>query len=114
MRIRTCVAKLLMATAGVLSYVKTPQRIYEWMGVPDADATDEEWVKAHHFEYLGHAWLPCHLTVRLTVWAEDLDRRHFKHWALEPLPVGTHVSVTCDECGGRIYPVNLNEEVIPS
>lgn len=114
MKIRTRTAKLLMGAGNLLSFIKTPQRTYEWVGDPSPDLTDEEWAAAHHFKRDGIMWLPCQLSVNLMLLAERLDWEHFPHWALQHQASVCH-GTRCESCGGHIHPTpNLNEEVTPS
>lgn len=86
--VRTRAAMLVYWAAGVLSRVRTWQRVYEV-------ATHEPLTVRR----LPRRWASCATSTRLLVLSTRLDPTHWDHWALqhndcEPRP--------CTVCGGHI------------
>jgi hypothetical protein len=91
---RTLLAKAAFWAAGLLWYLKTPQRMY---------ALD---LAAGEFRPAGWRWGPCSVAVALLVWSEHLDPKHWDHWALQhracesPKPCAVCGGCACDDGSG--------------
>lgn len=115
--VRVKTAKVIFCLAGWLAPIKTYQRTFEWMGVPDLNDDQNVIWENDEFMYVGRAWLPCHLSFVLLERARRVDPTHFDHWALEHVPGDVCAGNPCLTCGGHVHPqvhVNLNGEVTTS
>lgn len=85
-------AKLLYRLSGLLSHVKTPQRVFTVETVDDRpDGAYAGMTPA------GRRWLPCRPANRLFARAMRLDWDHFEHWAADHSRCH---ALRCPECGG--------------
>lgn len=85
---RTRLAKTVYWLSGALSYIKTPQRVYE------IDSLEPYTSKPS-----GRIWLPCSWSMDLLLWSAQLDRTHWDHWAIVHTDCG---GLWCPDCGGFI------------
>lgn len=104
----TRLAKAAYWAAGELSRVKTYQRTYTWEN-PDVflEAKAGEPLPELDMRPAGRIWLPCGLSMKLLSLSQDLDHKHWDHWALEhSLCEGGQ---TCNDCNGHIDPPQEDE-----
>lgn len=99
----TRLAKISYWLAGELTRIKTKQQTWSWENPqemfesdPNKPLPEMKMVKA------GRVWLPCRFSLILLGLSEDLDYKHWDHWALEHrLCEDGH---TCPDCGGHVDP----------
>jgi hypothetical protein len=88
----TRLAKALYWLGGKLSYIKWPTKTYSLDFA--TDHTDQFLT-----QYVGRAWLPNRLSMKMLEWSLDCDVKHWDHWAL----VHDHCNgARCDACGGFV------------
>lgn len=99
----TRLAKAAYWAAGELSRVKTYQRIYEWKNPQEfQEAVFGEALPELDMQPVGRIWLPCRLSMKLLGLSQDLDHKHWDHWALEHRLCED--GQNCNDCGGHIDP----------
>lgn len=98
----TKLAKGAYWLTGELSRIKTYQRVYEAADPRMFSAEPGEALPELKMRKAGRIWLPCTLSLKLLMLSENLDRKHWEHWALEHslCPAG----LPCHDCGGHIDP----------
>jgi hypothetical protein len=102
----TRLAKICYWLAGELSRVKTWQQTYTWENCdkffehdPETDGPE---LPELDMKKAGRLWLPCRLSMRLLGLSEDLDYKHWEHWALEHSLCDE--GLPCHDCGGHVDP----------
>jgi hypothetical protein len=90
---RTGTAKTIFWCAGLLSRVRTPQRVYatHWPSPTSPPI----------FTSLGWHWSSCRISMRLLTLSEQIDPGHWEHWAIDHSGCP---SVPCPSCGGQRCP----------
>lgn len=91
---RTPAAKVIFVLGGLLSRVKTYQRVYSmnW-----DDPTDKP-----EFTPAGRRWISTHISMKLLRVSEEIDPGHWEHWALDHADCPS--DVRCSNCGGQLCP----------
>lgn len=103
----TLLAKAAYWLAGQLSRIKTNQMTYEWVNPQEfMEAEVGEDLPEMDMKEAGKIKLPCRLSMKLLNWSQDLDHKHWDHWALQhTLCEGT----ACADCKGHVDP-DLGDE----
>jgi hypothetical protein len=91
---RTLAAKVVFVLGGLLSRVKTYQRVYS-MNWEDPEDRPE-------FTPAGRRWISSRLSMQLLHLSEKIDPGHWEHWALDHEDCPS--DVRCSRCGGQLCP----------
>ncbi len=103
----TWLAKAAYWLGGELSRIQTNQQTYELVN-PQVfvDAALDGSLPEIETRPAGKMKLPCGLSVKLLSWSQDLDRKHWDHWALQHMECEGTV---CSDCNGHIDPPLTDE-----
>lgn len=99
---RTRIAKKVFWFGGLMTRIKTPQRVYQ------ARLGEPETSKPITFGKAEIRWGSCRLSMRLLELSLRIDRHHWDHWALvhencDPVP--------CAQCNGCVCQWDDDDEV---
>jgi hypothetical protein len=99
----TRLAKIAYWLSGQLTRIKTNQMTYEWVNPQEwMDSIAGEELPELDMRPAGKSKLPCRLSMKMLQWSDDLDYKHWDHWALDH--TNCNEGYTCTQCGGHIDP----------
>lgn len=99
----TKLAKFVYFLSGELTRIKTYRQTWTWEN-PEVfmEAEAGEALPELDMRKAGRIWMPCRLSMTLLVLSNNLDVKHWDHWALEHM--NCEDGQICNDCGGHVDP----------